>query len=257
MYKCDHCQRIYDKSRSLSAHRCKNRELYIQNLYQKNKSEILTKYNEGYSILEISKEYQLTHVLLDRYLRKDAIPLRTQSQRNNKRIQEKTKITWLKNWGVDNPSKLSDIKDKKIKTLQDKYGVNNSTDTIVSRFKHYIIGTGPDPDKENDYHEYRNIVETLTNQNKKLLPSSPVCYYSRVKIGKGIHFNKPLYATLDHKISIWEGFEKGILPEIIGSINNLVWCARIMNQYKRTMSENQFRNSGIIERFIKYVDKIS
>ncbi len=44
------------------------------------------------------------------------------------------------------------------------------------------------------------------------------------------------YPTIDHKISIYEGFCKGMEPELISSIQNICWTKRTINIKKNKKS---------------------
>lgn len=45
-------------------------------------------------------------------------------------------------------------------------------------------------------------------------------------------YNNPMYRTIDHKTSIFNGYMENIEPSIIGGINNLCICSRIYNTTK-------------------------
>ena len=62
-------------------------------------------------------------------------------------------------------------------------------------------------ENKTDFQIYRSLVEKHTGQNRKKL--------------KGIEKRGKYTYHVDHKYSVKDGFENGILPQIIGSIVNL------------------------------------
>lgn len=78
--------------------------------------------------------------------------------------------------------------------------------------------------------------ELFSNWNGK-------CFYTNEKlIIDKKQYNNPLYATIEHKISIFEGFKNKLAPEFIGNIDNLCICSRISNTIKGAKTEKQFIN---------------
>ena len=53
-----------------------------------------------------------------------------------------------------------------------------------------------------------------------------------------IKFNDKSYRTIDHKISIYDGFRNNIDPKIIGSKENLCITSRSNNSIKNRESRN-------------------
>lgn len=79
---------------------------------------------------EISEKSKSTLVRLygvDNISKLDEIKKSRSENFKNKDFKEKAKNTWLEKWGVDNPSKSNIIKEKKVKTCQNNWGVDNPT----------------------------------------------------------------------------------------------------------------------------------
>lgn len=256
MYTCEFCNKAFDRALSLSKHRCAAQSAHYIDVYNQNRDNILEKINAGLTMVETANSVGLTNVWLDRHMRKVGDYDRPKHFYSSTR-KEKAKQTWMEKYGVSNPSKLSHVKEKVKKTVQNRYGVSNATHSIIAKIKHYILGSQPDPFKDADYDSYKATVNRLTAINKQQIGEPVYCYYSGVLFNTGKdHFNNAIYPTIDHKISIWYGFENDIPPEQIADANNLVWCAKLLNTYKRHMTEEQFRVTGIIERFVKYESEI-
>lgn len=254
MYQCHFCPKSFDKERSLKAHHCRAQQTHKRTLLECNKESIIQDYTvDKCSVYELAIKYKVSYPKLLDYLKELEIPIEswTDPERRQKRVA-KIKSTWIKEYGVDNPSKLEHIRLKVQKTCEDRYGVSNATHSPSSQIKHYILGMDVDPAKKDEFREYRSQVERLTKKTIKTIAYDGLCYYSGVSIHRTGSINDTFRASIDHKIPIIEGFRIGLPPEEIAGVNNLVWCAKLLNTYKRAMTEDQFRASGIIERFKQY-----
>ena len=84
---------------------------------------------------------------------------------------------------------------------------------------------------------YRNEVRRLTKQNSKILFENwdGIDFYDKefIKNNFNLPHNDPKSPTIDHKISIYEGYSKKISPEIIADISNLCITKRSINSSKR------------------------
>lgn len=88
-----------------------------------------------------------------------------------------------------------------------------------------------------DFKKYRKYVNRITLRNKKLLFNkwNGFDFYDGEYIRENIYLfksNDMDYPTIDHKISIFEGFKKSIPPYIIGGIDNLCITKRRINLLK-------------------------
>lgn len=92
-------------------------------------------------------------------------------------------------------------------------------------------------DSVNDFNKYRKIVNRFTYKSKKELYKNwnGFDYYDSEYIKNNLSLlSKDMkYPTVDHKISIHEGFIKNIPPYIIGNIDNICITKRIINLLKR------------------------
>jgi hypothetical protein len=107
--------------------------------------------------------------------------------------------TWMKKYGVDNPSKCSAIK-QKISVKSKEWQAKDRT----------------------DIEEYYNAVRLITN--KSWYDHFYIINPDRLQRSKDLH--------LDHVYSIAEGFKNNIPPEIIGHWTNLRLIPKIDNSSK-------------------------
>jgi hypothetical protein len=96
-----------------------------------------------------------------------------------------------------------------------------------------------------EFKKYRKIVNRVTYKSKKVLYQQwdGYDYYDHkyIKNNLKLNSNDMKYPTVDHKISIHEGFLKNISPNIIGGIDNLCITKRKINLLKRNKSINTTR----------------
>lgn len=89
-------------------------------------NNIIIKYNEGYSILEISKLFNIKYKNIEQILKQNNIELRSLSEQIKTNItQEKIINTIQEKYGVNNVSQSIKIKNKKKETFISNYGVDN------------------------------------------------------------------------------------------------------------------------------------
>lgn len=135
--------------------------------------------------------------------------------------------------------------DKRMKTLQSRYGITNfgQTETMKQRLKErnniaYVV-----PSFNDQFLLYKKKVINITYKNKKFLVDSQYCYFTGIFFGDNfgpVNPNDPIKKSLDHKISIAEGFFNGLSEEVIGGVSNLCWCIRYCNSLKGNMSAEAF-----------------
>jgi hypothetical protein len=181
---------------------------------------------------------------------------------NNKSIIiEKIRKTFSEKYGVDSfsktddwkskyLSKINEIQSKKRETCLEKYGVENVSqikevyDKIIKNKieNNQII---PD-DKLTDWVVYRRKVRRITNSNKKKLMENwnGFDYYDNEEIRANFFYSHThrFYPTIDHKVSVFYGFNNNIEPETIGNIENLCITKRFLNCIKNKLIESEFNH---------------
>lgn len=192
---------------------------------------------------------------------------------------EKRKNTCINKYGIDNPIKLDIfkekikntnldrygteytfqsiiIKDKISKTMLDKYGSRyyNQSDDYIVKSKEIILkskktkiykGIQLPDDILTKFNLYKKECRNITNKNKNELLKNwnGFDYYDNeyIKEYYNLHPNDKRYPTIDHKISVWYGFNNDISPIEICSIDNLCITKRGINSLKNKKNENEYK----------------
>lgn len=170
--------------------------------------------------------------------------------------------TCQKKFGTDNPLQNKTIYKKGEQTKQQKYGDKNYNnrqkfrETSIERYgtPHYSSSYANRKyqeslckwiplDQVSLFKQYYRIVRNITKKHKKELIDNwdGICYYTKQTLIFGENYNDPLYPVIDHKISIYYGFNNKIDPEIIGNIDNLCFCSREINTRKGVTCEKAFK----------------
>ena len=99
--------------------------------------------------------------------------------------------------------------------------------------------------EKSEYIKYRKLVDNLTKRNKKKLIEDwdGFDFYDGENIEQNflLDYNDERYPTIDHKISIFEGFKKGYQVEEISSLNNLCLTKRKNNIMKSFKNDKEFK----------------
>ena len=157
----------------------------------------------GYKTNLISPDYQnqIKNILLDKYGSEKFYQINRSQKRSKKRFS-----------ALD----LENILNQSLALSESKY-----CDSNIS----------------NEYLFYRNECRRITNSYlKKLFDEwNGLDFYDNENISENFNLphNHKEYPTVDHKISIYYGFNKNISPYEIGSINNLCITKRSINSSKR------------------------
>ena len=163
---------------------------------------------------------------------------------SNKCSVEKYEKTCMDKYGVDNVMFVEDIKNKIKATKKERYGdenYNNSIKIINTNIKKYEL------DNSNEYEiteweVYKRICRRFFRKVKKKVFESWDGYDfydgEYIKNNLKLDFHDKNYPTIDHIVSILEGFKNGITPEEINSTKNLVVTKRILNAKKSSTLDN-------------------
>lgn len=228
-----------------------------QNIISDNISAMIHDYVAGLTVLDIRKKYNIKcHDTVVNALRSNGVIIRTHSETmKTPALRQKYQDTCLAKYGVSNISKLEETKAKvKAKNLM-LYG-NEYENVEKYEWVQYILGRASHPDKKLELKEFKKVVNHLTKLNKKYLEKSNACYYTGEFIFHGTdnHFEDDQHASVDHKVSVLKAFEMGWSPEQTADISNLCYCSRFVNSLKRQMTEEEFKQSGMIKRLKEYED---
>jgi hypothetical protein len=174
---------------------------------------------------------------------------------------QKRMETCIEKYGVDNPSKFEDFKTKRKGTMIERFGVDyyvlhaefreKSEKSFMQNFgvKHpmkikdevrkRLNKKGLDFETD-EYKIYRNKVDYLTRKNKKTLYDSwnGFDFYDKEYILENLHLpgQHGDYPTIDHKKSVKECFDEGLLPLYVAEIDNLCITKRRVNSKKNKKS---------------------
>lgn len=99
-------------------------------------------------------------------------------------------------------------------------------------------------EKTDDYIIYRKLVRRYTERNKKQLYENwdGFDYYDNEYIKENVSLNHVdrSYPSIDHKISVYNGFLNDINPKELSDISNLCITKRSINSSKGSKNEDEF-----------------
>jgi hypothetical protein len=164
-------------------------------------------------------------------------------------IRKKTRETNLKRFGVEFPSQSNEVKQKRKDTNIGKYGVDNifkceqfKKELRESRIKNWKI---VEDNLNFEWQNYKNEVRRITRTFKQeIFENWNGCDFydgEYIKNNLELHHNSKEFPTIDHKISVFEGFHRKIPPIIIGDISNLVITKRSINSKKSNSFISDFQ----------------
>lgn len=183
---------------------------------------------------------------------------------------EKAKKTCLEKYGFENPSQIEKFKDKRKDTMLDRHGVEyyvmnkefkgKSEKTSLENYgtlhpmmsdkmkkikKVYYLKNGFNVET-NEFELYKNKVYLLTKKIKQSLLDlwDGMDHYDGecIKDNFNLKYYDGNYPTIDHKISIFEGFKNNIGAEEIADISNLCFTKRCINSKKYIKIESDFNS---------------
>ena len=155
-------------------------------------------------------------------------------------VIKKTKETNFRRYGVEYGTQSDKAKQKRKETNILKYGVDNifKSDDFKNKLKQSKIKDGIIISDYflDEWKIYRNEVRRVTRIFKEDLFKNWNGYDfydgEYIKDYFKLHHNNKKFPTIDHKISLFEGFIKKISPDQIGHIYNLVITKRSINSKK-------------------------
>jgi ATP-dependent Lon protease len=218
----------------------------------KNKKTNLEKYGV--------ENYTQTNEFKEKFIQYSLNKYGVQNPFQNENIKNKLKETNLEKYGVENPSKNIEIQNKRKQTMLEKYGVeyyfssekfleksqNTSmlnygvinpmmSDKMKKIMKEYYLENGFNV-LTNQFAIYKREVYTLTKKvkNKLLELWDGNDFYDGeyIKDNFNLKYSDGNYPTIDHKMSIFEGFKNNIESKEIADLNNLCFTKRCINSKK-------------------------
>lgn len=149
---------------------------------------------------------------------------------------KQAQIDNIKNkYNVINVSQLPFVKQAIQITSLAKYNSTHYLSSLLRRTREESAGKWIPLSLINEFDKYHRLCITETRKHIKqlMLGWNGKCYYTnQVLLTDKTQYNNPLYRSVDHKISIYDGFMNNVDPVIIGSYNNLCICSRGYNSEK-------------------------
>ena len=166
-------------------------------------------------------------------------------------FKDRSKETCLKKYGVDNYAKTDEYREKFNNTCLERYGAENYMQTKEGKEKVKITriknGKQTPDDLLTEFKLYTKLVVNKTHSFEKQLFQNwnGYDYYDGgyIKDNLSLNSNDKLYPTIDHKISIFYGFNNNIPADDIANINNLCITKRSINSSKNKLTEEEFKQS--------------
>ena len=245
LYYCKECKYCRIKETNLKKYGVEN-VMMLKDISKK-VSETITTNNKKTSKIERSK-----------LLKKSIIKKHGNLKYFYNSINEKKKKYCLDKYGVENVMSVDYIKKKGQSTCLDKFGQYNVMliKSIVEKATKKAIKTKirkkliiPE-DKLTEFEKYRKVIRKLIYKYKKELYTKWDGYdfYDNEYIKENIilHHTDKKYPTIDHIISVYEGFNQNIDPFIIGDISNMCITKREINSskcFRKQPSQKYLKNN--------------
>ena len=243
-----HLQKESNKKINVKCDLCEEQRYIKFQAYTKNKER-----NEKFPIYTCDK---CSHIKLkDTNKEKYGVEYYSKHPERN----DKVKKTCNEKYGVDHYSKTVDylikrnqtnldkfgyvnpfMDSEKIKSaLNEKYGVDHPSKLLTEDGEAYFfLGNWTPRSKKSEWELYKTTVRNQTKQSLKSLDWDGTDFYDGTYIRDNFslsHIDND-YPTIDHKISIYDGFLNNISTHVISSVDNLCWTKRIINITKNKKS---------------------
>lgn len=141
----------------------------------------------------------------------------------------------LVKYGVTNVSQIPAIKQLIVNTSLTKYNSTHYLASEMRRLHEENAGRWIPLQLISDFENYhrRCVIETKKHTKDLYRAWDGKCAYTGcVLLTDKSKYNDPLYRTIDHKISIYNGFIDNVDPATIGGLDNLCICSREANSRK-------------------------
>jgi len=243
-----HLQKESNKKVNVICDLCEEQRYIKYQAYTKNKER-----NEKFPIYTCDK---CSHIKLkETNKEKYGVQYYSQHPERNDKVKETSK----EKYGAEHYSKTKEYRDRYNKTCLDKFGYINpfmDTERIKLIFEEsygvdhpskvlddngestFYLNCWTPRSKKSDWELYKTTVRNQTKQSLKLLSWDGTDFYdgSYIKDNFSLSHIDNDYPTIDHKISIYEGFLNSISTHVISDVENLCWTKRIINITKNKKS---------------------
>ena len=169
----------------------------------------------------------------------------------NKCKFQKTKLTNNEKYGCDVPLGNKDVMEKYLKTNNERYGGNSSScnqevldkqrTTRIEKRMEVPLGKSV-----SDFQKYRNKVDYLTRKIKKKFIENwnGYDYYDGeyIKDNFKLRFDNKSVPTIEHKVSVFDGFMNNISEIEIAKLENLAITKKGINSSRKNKDYKLFKN---------------
>ena len=238
--QCDICNTQSYKPYRQYLISCKNENFYCCSpacAQVKNKKTNIEKYGHE----NVFQSSDIKDKIVETNNKKYGVDYPSQSEEIRKKIIKSN----INNFGVDNPGKCIKFKEKMKETCLERYGVDNFSKSEKYSQNRINNGTKISDECRTEFELYQYNVRKLTSmkKNKVLENWNGLDYYDNEYIRDNFYlkYYNIFYPTIDHKISIFFGFNNNISFEDIADINNLCVTKRNINSSKNIKNEEDFK----------------
>lgn len=155
--------------------------------------EIVADYKNLYSLPDLKKKYGINYKLCQRLLEQEGVEIRGVAESAKKITVKKVKAFCQEHYGVDNPSQLETVKEKKKSTFIEHYGVDNIWKT--EEYKQFTRERWNSYDAEEKTKYLLGLFDrrkngTVSNLEKRvmgILKDIGIPFESQYRIGKYFH----------------------------------------------------------------------
>lgn len=247
----NNAQKYSEKQRNINSVSISKIDFALAN--SKRKATCLKKYNQPHVSQVKSCNEKKIKTNMSRYGSADTLNLSLcKSNRIKSLTENKEEIQKKRLKKICDSDNIAMALSKRRETCLDRYGVDsvfkldNTWDVIRSNNYKNKKWINPENLEGYDKYHYEVMKETKLHTKKLRSEFTGKCYYFNTELNKKKHDRFQM--TVDHKISIFYGYNNNIPASVIGNYDNLCVCSRIVNCIKNLLTEEEFRKS---ERYKK------
>jgi len=243
LYYCVKCRKIKTKNSNLDKYGVEN-VMQIEEVKEKMYETNLEKYGHKCSAQSEEIKEKSKNTCIEKY--------GVETFLKTEEMREKVKKTNIERYGVENVMQNKEIRNKQINTMFEKYGVENVSELFKRK------------DMDNFVAYSLNVRKYTKKYKKKLLENwDGYDYYDDEYIKDNFekyNYSDSNYPTIDHKISVFYGYENGISAKDLSNGSNLCITKRHINSSKGKKTTYEFlkNDKNIMEtKIICIIDRSS
>lgn len=240
IYSCNKCKNFKTKITCIKKYGVENAS-QIEEVKEKKEMTCMS----NYGVKNLSQSPDIMAKIRCSFLEKYGVEYPLQ----NNEIKQKFEETMFKNHGVKHALLNNNLKEKSKKTLFKNYGVEHPSHSEEIQIKSKLtrirnFNQIPET-KLSEWEKYKSQVrrETRKNKNKLIEMWDGYDFYDGEYIKDNFVKFKPRqkkYPSIDHKISVLNGFVNNIPSDTIGSLENICFTKTEINCSKREQNYFDF-----------------